>query len=61
MRLKLYQCDMCEKEHRRGDIVNIAYHINGLLKKPLEHLCSVCEDIINKAIDEVKAKRKDNL
>jgi len=56
MKINLYKCDICEKEHRRIDIVDLHIYKNDSLSRQLMHLCSVCEEVIKQEMEKLKAK-----
>jgi hypothetical protein len=56
VKINLYKCDICEKEHRRCDCIGISIYKNDSLAQSWDHLCSVCEEVIKQETDKLKAK-----
>jgi hypothetical protein len=51
MKLNVYRCDICQKEHRRADRVMITFYKNDSFNICFSDLCSVCEEKLG---DEIK-------
>jgi hypothetical protein len=59
VKLNLYLCDICEKEHRRCDIITISLQKNDVLGDIFQHLCVVCENHIKLVIKERQDSKKE--